>query len=85
MCNNLQGYGLCNVPSATDRISNVQVTRLALMNSKLTQSLSMHNLTTGFGSDSDTSGMYCSELSFYLYIYLWNGFPQTFYSKNVHA
>jgi hypothetical protein len=29
---------------------------LALMNSKLTQSLSMHNLATGFGSDSDTSG-----------------------------
>jgi hypothetical protein len=34
----------------------VQVTRLALMNSKLTQSLSMHNLAAGFGSDSDTSG-----------------------------
>jgi hypothetical protein len=34
----------------------LQVTRLALMNSKLTQSLSMHNLATGFGSDSDTSG-----------------------------
>ena len=32
-----------------------QVTRLALMNSKLTQSLSMHNLATSLDSDSDTS------------------------------
>ena len=32
-----------------------QVTRLALMNSKLTQSLSMHNLATSFDSDSDNS------------------------------
>ena len=32
-----------------------QVTRLALMNSKLTQSLSMHNLATSFDSDSDHS------------------------------
>ena len=33
----------------------VQVTRLALMNSKLTQSLSMHNLASSFDSDSDHS------------------------------
>merc|ERR550519_610400 len=33
-----------------------QVTRLALMNSKLTQSLSMHNLAASFGSDSEASG-----------------------------
>ena len=32
-----------------------QVTRLALMNSKLTQSLSMHNLATSLDSDSDNS------------------------------
>merc|ERR1719412_1951992 len=33
-----------------------QVTRLALMNSKLTQSLSMHNLAAGLQSDSDSAG-----------------------------
>ena len=33
----------------------VQVTRLALMNSKLSQSLSMHNLATSLDSDSDNS------------------------------
>jgi len=32
-----------------------QVTRLALMNSKLTQSLSMHNLAAGFGSSDEDS------------------------------
>ena len=33
----------------------LKVTRLALMNSKLTQSLSMHNLATSLDSDSDNS------------------------------
>eukprot|EP00090_Calanus_glacialis_P009131 TRINITY_DN174_c0_g1_i2.p1 TRINITY_DN174_c0_g1~~TRINITY_DN174_c0_g1_i2.p1 ORF type:complete len:832 (-),score=235.75 TRINITY_DN174_c0_g1_i2:254-2749(-) len=41
-----------------DKVASLraQVTRLALMNSKLTQSLSMHNLANSFDSDSDTSG-----------------------------
>ena len=34
----------------------LKVTRLALMNSKLTQSLSLHNLATSFDSDTDTPG-----------------------------
>merc|ERR1719232_1468071 len=40
-----------------DKVASLraQVTRLALMNSKLTQSLSMHNLATSFDSDSDHS------------------------------
>ena len=33
----------------------VQVTRLALMNSKLSQSLSLHNLATNLDSDEDNS------------------------------
>ena len=33
----------------------LQVTRLALMNSKLSQSLSLHNLATSLDSDSDNS------------------------------
>jgi len=39
-----------------DKVASLraQVTRLALMNSKLTQSLSMHNLANTFDSDSDT-------------------------------
>ena len=34
----------------------LKVTRLALMNSKLTQSLSLHNLATSFDSDTDPPG-----------------------------
>lgn len=33
----------------------VKVTRLALMNSKLSQSLSLHNLATNLDSDEDNS------------------------------
>ena len=33
----------------------MQVTRLALMNSKLSQSLSLHNLATNLDSDEDNS------------------------------